>query len=154
MGDPRRDFSGEDEERTEEFPLNLDDQIGFMLRRAYQRHVALFNQLMPEDLTPTQSSALIRLLERGPMSQNRLGRRIALDASTIKGVVDRLTSRGLVTVESDTNDQRRVVVSLSEEGRAYTRGFLAQVSVLATETLKPLSEAERSTFLAALRRIC
>jgi hypothetical protein len=73
----------------------LDDQIGFQLRIAMQRHTSIFMSQMTGDLTQTQFAALAKLLEVGPCSQNHLGRLIYLDASTIKGVVDRLQLRGL-----------------------------------------------------------
>ena len=61
----------------------LDDQVGFVLRQAQQRHAALFASLMIEGLTPTQWAALSKLAEIGATSQNRLGRLTAMDAATI-----------------------------------------------------------------------
>src|SRR5690242_3071813 len=79
----------------------LDDQVGFLLRIAMQRHTSIFMSEMIGDLTQTQFAALAKLLEVGPCSQNHLGRLIYLDASTIKGVVDRLQLRGLVATCDD-----------------------------------------------------
>ena len=73
----------------EEEVYRLDDQIGFLLRRANQRHLSLFAEVIPE-LTTTQLAALAKLHEQGAMSQNQLGRATAMDAATIKGVVGRL----------------------------------------------------------------
>ena len=64
----------------------LDDQIGYVLRRVTQRHLALFAQAIP-DVTTTQMAVLARLAQLGPQSQNALGRETAMDAATIKGVV-------------------------------------------------------------------
>ena len=75
----------------------LDEQVGFLMRVAMQRHTAIFMSRMIEALTQTQFAALAKLYEVGPCSQNHLGRLIYLDAATIKGVVDRLGARGLVT---------------------------------------------------------
>src|ERR1035441_5001577 len=63
----------------------LDDQVGFMLRVALQRHTSIFTTRMIEGLTQTQFAALAKLAEVGPCSQNHLGRLIYLDAATIKG---------------------------------------------------------------------
>ena len=73
----------------------LDDQVGFLMRVAMQRHTSIFTSRMIEGLTQTQFAALAKLYEVGPCSQNYLGRLIYLDAATIKGVVDRLHLRGL-----------------------------------------------------------
>src|SRR3978361_2519265 len=88
-------------------PYALDAQAGFLLRVAMQRHTSIFMSRRIEDLTQTQFAALAKLLEAGPCSQNHLGRLIYLDASTIKGVVDRLQLRGFGATCADPNDRRR-----------------------------------------------
>ena len=75
----------------------LQEQVGFILRKAHQRHVAIFASRIG-DLTPPQFAALARLREAGDTSQNQLGALVAMDAATIKGVIDRLKARGLVGV--------------------------------------------------------
>jgi DNA-binding MarR family transcriptional regulator len=72
---------------------------------------------IPGRLTQTQFAALAKLLEVGACSQNYLGRLIYLDASTIKGVVDRLRARGLVAICDDPYDRRRRAVTLTVKGR-------------------------------------
>ena len=42
----------------------LDEQIGYVLRMANQRHAGIFQSLIRKDLTPTQFSVLIRLSEK------------------------------------------------------------------------------------------
>jgi len=51
----------------------LDQQVGFLLRQAQQRHTAIFARLMPDDVTPTQWATLAKLHEIGGCSQNLLG---------------------------------------------------------------------------------
>jgi DNA-binding MarR family transcriptional regulator len=131
----------------------LDDQIGFLLRRAHQRHTVLFSERMPKDLTPTQFSALARLLERGALSQNLLGREIAVDAATIKGVVDRLSARGLVGVAPDETDGRRVAVSLTEQGRRLAQESVAVAAEVSKATLEPIAKDARATLLSLLRQL-
>ena len=57
-------------------PYVLDEQVGFLLRVAMQRHTAIFMSQMVDGLTQTQFAALAKLLEVGPCSQNHLGRLI------------------------------------------------------------------------------
>jgi DNA-binding MarR family transcriptional regulator len=128
----------------------LQDQIGFVLRRAHQRHAAIFADRMPHGLTPPQFSALVKLSEAGPQSQNLLGRRVALDAATIKGVVDRLSSRGLVAVTRDPEDQRRVQVALTDEGTQALADALPVAMAISTESLAPLTPEERTELLGLL----
>ena len=65
-----------------ESPLDgyaVEDQVGYLLRRAHQRHAALFLEGMAEaELTPTQFTALIKTVELGRVTQNHLGRLAAM----------------------------------------------------------------------------
>jgi MarR family transcriptional regulator, lower aerobic nicotinate degradation pathway regulator len=130
----------------------LEEQVGFLLRRANQRHLAVFAEVIPE-VTTTQLAALARLCELGPLSQNQLGRATAMDAATIKGVVERLVRRRLVTTAPSAEDRRRLVVDLTPEGRALFGDLWRRGLEASRRTLEPLSPAERDRFLALLRRM-
>ena len=131
----------------------LEDQVGFHLRRAGQRHAAIFATHMGEDLTPTQWAALVKLSEHGALSQNLLGRETAMDGATIKGVVDRLVKRGLVATGPDPDDARRMRVSITEAGREAVGRGLEAANAITAETLEPLDPGEQRNLLDLLRRI-
>ena len=131
----------------------LDDQVGFLLRVAMQRHTAIFSARMVEGLTQTQFAALAKLYEAGPGSQNHLGRLICLDAATIKGVVDRLAGRGFVTAVNDLKDRRRRAVALTERGRQATEKAMAVAAEITAATLAPLGEDERRDVIKLLKKL-
>ncbi|MFT4278947.1 MAG: MarR family transcriptional regulator [Rhodopseudomonas sp.] len=131
----------------------LDTQVGFILRQALQRHATIFVDHMGEDLTMTQWAALSKLLEKGPCSQNLLGRYTAMDAATIKGVVERLVRRGLVETNPDPDDGRRLLVTLTADGAAQTERWIPAAHEITKETLSPLTKDERAQFLALLSRL-
>ncbi|MFG1344234.1 MarR family transcriptional regulator [Xanthobacter autotrophicus DSM 431] len=131
----------------------LDDQVGFVLRQVMQRHTTIFGARMGEDLTSTQWAALAKLFEKGPCSQNLLGRLTAMDAATIKGVVDRLVKRGLVETRPDPEDGRRLVVALTEDGARLTERSTPLAREITEETLAPLAADERDQLLALLSRL-
>lgn len=141
------------DEIVEGVAYRLDEQVGFLLRRATQRHVAIFAKHMRAELTPTQWAAMSKLHEEGPTSQNLLGRNTAMDAATIKGVVDRLTARELVDVSGDPADGRRRIVALTADGRRLVEAGLPQAVALTEETLAPLSAVERRQLVALLRKL-
>ena len=131
----------------------LEDQVGYYLRRAGQRHAAIFAAHMVDDLTPTQWAALVKLAELHSVSQNLLGRETAMDAATIKGVVDRLCKRGLLATAADPEDARRTQVSITEEGRRAVARGLEPAAEITRETLQPLQAGEQRILLELLRRI-
>ena len=131
----------------------LDEQVGFLLRVALQRHTAIFMTRMIEGLTQTQFAALVKLHEVGPCSQNHLGRRIYLDAATIKGVVDRLVTRGFVTAVSDPKDRRRRAVALTERGRQVTVAAQLVAAEITAATLEPLTAEEQRQVMKLLMKL-
>jgi len=131
----------------------LDDQIGFRLRVAMQRHTSIFTSRMIGGLTQTQFAALAKLHEVGPCSQNHLGRLIYLDAATIKGVVDRLGTRGFVTALNDPKDRRRRAVALTERGRQVTEAAQLVAAEITAATLAPLTAEEQRMVVMLLRKL-
>ena len=131
----------------------LDEQVGFILRQVSQRHSAIFANAIGSNLTPTQWAALSKLAEVGPCSQNQLGRLTAMDVATIKGVIDRLTARGLTETSSDPTDGRRLLVSLTRAGQQMAEKTAPNALAITRETLAPLDAREREALVALLGKL-
>ena len=131
----------------------LDEQIGFILRQVSQRHAMIFSRDIGINLTPTQWAALSKLSEVGACSQNQLGRLTSMDVATIKGVIDRLTARGLTETSPDPEDGRRLMVSLSRAGQQLAEKAAPNALAISKETLAPLDAKERETLVALLSRL-
>jgi MarR family transcriptional regulator, lower aerobic nicotinate degradation pathway regulator len=131
----------------------LDEQIGFILRQVWQRHATIFSREIGSNLTPTQWAALSKLNETGPCSQNQLGRLTAMDVATIKGVIDRLSARGLTETSADPDDGRRLLVSLTRVGQQLAEKVAPNAQLISKETLAPLDARERETLFALLNKL-
>lgn len=131
----------------------LDDQVGYIMRLASQKHAAIYQSHALQGLTATQFAALVRLHEQGKCSQNHLGRLASMDVATIKGVVDRLRQKGYALVEADPNDKRRSLISLSPQGRQLVEDMFPVARKITAETFAPLTAAEQRKFLTLLRKM-
>jgi DNA-binding MarR family transcriptional regulator len=131
----------------------LDDQVGFLLRVAMQRHTSIFMSRIVKGLTQTQFAALAKLREVGPCSQNQLGRLIYLDAATTKGVVDRLAARGFISARPDAHDRRRRAIALTDAGRKVADAAVKVAREITRATLTPLTAAEQRTAVRLLRKL-
>lgn len=137
---------------TEDRSYRLEDQIGFKLRLANQRHLEIFAAEMPE-LTPRQFAVLAKLGDEGTLSQNHLGRLVAMDAATTKGVVERLMRKGFIETAPSPTDRRRVEISLSDAGRAFLAEALPVAARISARTTRNLSPRETDRLLALLDRL-
>lgn len=131
----------------------LEDQIGHLLRRAHQRASAIFQEVMTDGLTPPQFAALVKIRDFGKVSQNRLGRSVAMDPATSQGVIQRLLGKGLIRREDDPEDRRRALLSLTPEGKETVDRLIPLGKRVTAETLEPLTPDEQTVFLALLSKI-
>jgi len=139
---------------AEHFGYVLEEQYGFLLRRAQQRYLPLFQEMIgPDGPTPPQFAALCRLAGGAEISQNHLGRLTAMDPATIKGVITRLAERGLVERLPDPNDQRRLLIRLTEAGHAAMPELFEKAKAITIAALEPLSPEEAKQMVALLTKM-
>jgi DNA-binding MarR family transcriptional regulator len=132
----------------------LEGHVGFLLRKAHQRHAAIFlEKASRAGLTPTQFAALCKMVELGRVTQNHLGRLVAMDPATIQGVVRRLTARGLIDRTNDPMDRRTAVLAPTEAGLALIGDAVACARRAHEAALAPLSDKEQRVFLALLNKM-
>ena len=135
-------------------PYRIEDQIGYLLRRAHQRASSIFQTTIGDpNITPTQYSSMVKLNEYRELSQNLLGRLVGMDKATMQGVVRRLKERRLVDSRPHPGDARRTLLSLTTEGQRLVTKLLLNGPAVSRETLKPLNNQEQRQLLELLSRI-
>ncbi|MER7501543.1 MarR family winged helix-turn-helix transcriptional regulator [Nonomuraea pusilla] len=100
-------------------PLALDRQVCFALSIASRSVLAIYRPLLqPLGLTHPQYLAMLALWEHERLSVKELGELLQLDPGTMSPLLKRLEAIGYVTRRRDVNDERVLVVSLTQRGRA------------------------------------
>ncbi|MEC7237716.1 MAG: MarR family transcriptional regulator, partial [Pseudomonadota bacterium] len=72
---------------------------------------------------------------------------------TVKGVVDRLRARDLVTAAPLESDKRRLMLAPTRKGRALYRKYAQQAVEVTRQTLAPLDEEEQRQLMQLLERL-
>lgn len=122
MADGRQD--GDDTPKLD--PLALDLQLCFSLYTASNLMTRLYRPLLqPLGLTYLQYLAMLALWERSPQTVGELGRRLGVDSGTVTPLFKRMEEAGLLTRTRDPADERRVIVALTDAGRALRERALA-----------------------------
>ncbi|MER5349326.1 MarR family winged helix-turn-helix transcriptional regulator [Kitasatospora sp. NPDC002551] len=98
-------------------------------------------------------AVLAVLADFGPHAQRELVRRLRVDPSDMAKVADRLAADGYVERARDTADRRRVVVTVTDAGRALLAELCAEARDVQDEVLAPLSAAERQVLHDLLGRV-
>ena len=105
------------EEREE--ALRLSRQLCFPLYAAARKVTGLYQPFLePLGLTYTQYVVMMALWEEDGLSVKALGERLYLDSGTLTPLLKKLEQRGLITRTRSREDERIVLLRLTEQGRA------------------------------------
>lgn len=126
---------------------------GSLIRRAQQRHVAIWMQEVSTDVSSVQYAALLVLEQSPGGSQRELGDQLDLDRSTIADLTTRMVRNGLVTRDSDPQDKRRKALYLTEHGRAQLDELKPRVETAEHVLTQHLSSAERDALRSLIGRL-
>ena len=97
----------------------LDQQLCFALYSTSLAMTKIYKPLLaPLGLTYPQYLAMLVLWERDGLTVGELGERLFLDSGTLTPLLKRMEASGWLQRERATDDERRVIVSLTAEGRA------------------------------------
>ncbi|MFA6155171.1 MarR family winged helix-turn-helix transcriptional regulator [Mesorhizobium sp.] len=101
---------------------DLDDLLCFSIysaghafNRVYRRHLERVGLTYPQYLV------MVALWSRDNVTVGHLGERSSLDTSTLTPMIKRMEAMGLLERTRDTADERRVLVALTDRGRAVQR---------------------------------
>ena len=99
--------------------LLLDNQLCFALYSASLAMTKLYKPLLDTlGLTYPQYLVMLALWERDGLTVSELGERLFLDSGTLTPLLKRLEAQGQIARLRDVQDERRVRITLTAEGRA------------------------------------
>jgi DNA-binding MarR family transcriptional regulator len=110
---------------TAENPLALENQVCFQVAVAARSVLGVYRPILePLGLTHPQYLVMLVLWENGDRSVRDIGTALRLDSATLSPLLKRLESAGLVRRARSGDDERVVVVSLTDEGAALRQRAL------------------------------
>ncbi|MFF0815328.1 MarR family winged helix-turn-helix transcriptional regulator [Rhodococcus sp. NPDC003318] len=110
---------------TDTDPLALDRQVCFALAVANRAVLSVYRPLLePMGLTHPQYLVMLALWGEAPMSVKAIGSALQLDSPTLSPLLKRLEASGLITRTRSAEDERALVVDLTDAGRALREDAL------------------------------
>ncbi len=137
-------------------PPLLDEQLCFALYSAGLALTKAYRPILePLDLTYPQYLVMMCLWQRDGLPVRELGQRLHLDSGTLTPLLKRLEARGLLARTRDVADERRVLVTLTDDGRRLgERAAAIPPQVLRASGLsKEEARAERARLVALRDRL-
>ncbi len=99
--------------------LKLCNQVCFPLYACSKEIIRKYKPFLDEiDLTYTQYITMMVLWEKKSVNVKTLGESLYLDSGTLTPVLKKLESKGYITRERSSEDERNLVVTITDEGEA------------------------------------
>lgn len=103
--------------KRERVNMEQKNTLGYLLAQTARNiHVRMNDFFSGYGLTLEQWTALKLIKENSPLCQKELARLNHKSPNTIKALVDRLQSKGLIHRQEDPSDRRNLILSLTSEG--------------------------------------
>ncbi|SDY31835.1 DNA-binding transcriptional regulator, MarR family [Salimicrobium album] len=98
--------------------MKLENQICFSLYATTREMTKLYRPLLADlDITYPQYLVLLALWDSSPLSVKELGGRLYLDSGTLTPMLKRMEKVGLIERYRSREDERKVLIGLTKEGR-------------------------------------
>ncbi len=123
------------------------------MRRAQQRHAAVWLSEVSAEITSVQYAALEILQQTPGLNQRQLGDELDVDRSTIADLVARMVRNDLIERSDDPADKRSYVLFLTSAGKQQLttlRPRVEEVERVLTARLTPGESMELRRLLLAL----
>ena len=99
--------------------LRLENQLCFPLYACAREVVKKYKPFLDDiGLTYTQYVTMLVLWEKPEVTSKEIGERLHLDSGTLTPVIKKLADKGLVTRRRAPEDERNLVVALTDAGLA------------------------------------
>ena len=134
--------------------LKLDNQLCFPLYACSKVIVKAYKPFLDEiGLTYTQYITMMVLWEHGEISSKELGACLYLDSGTLTPVLKTLESKGLITRARSHEDERNLIVALTDSGLALRdRAVDVPAKMSSCSALSPEDAAELYRILRELMK--
>ena len=134
--------------------MELEQCLNFILTKAQHNVHQLFKaELAPYGVTPGQYGVLRCLWDENGQTARKLAERLALDGSTITGILDRLEQKGLIERLPDPKDRRALQVMLTDAGRELQEPLLKVILTANEKALSSLNEQQAALLRSMLEDI-
>ena len=106
--------------------IRLENQLCFPLYACAKEVVRQYRKPLEDlNLTYTQYIVMMVLWEFGGMTEGELGQKVCLDSGTLAPLLKRLEKQGLIRRVRPDDNERKLFISLTEEGEALKEKALA-----------------------------
>jgi MarR family transcriptional regulator, 2-MHQ and catechol-resistance regulon repressor len=113
----------------------------------------LLKALDGHDLTPGQFGVLELLHHIGPMTQSEIGQKMLRSDSNTCTVIDNLEKHGFISRVRESDDRRRVRVSLTKTGTEKIARVFPKFAAKLAEVFNTLSKTEKKKTADLMRKL-
>ena len=122
--------------------------------RFYTREIGLLDEHLPaSDLSLAEARVLYELAQQAGQTAAEIGRRLTMDKAHLSRILARFRTRGYVSSRPDPAHRKRLILSLTDAGRAAFAQLDAGTRAQMEAMLTPLGQDKQQRLFSAMREI-
>ncbi|AQS58162.1 MarR family winged helix-turn-helix transcriptional regulator [Desulforamulus ferrireducens] len=134
--------------------FSIEDSLGFIMNRTNTKlKNELLQRLKPYDVTPEQWAVLNRLWEREGLSPKELAELTSKDQPNIARILDKLEKKGLITRQTNPDDNRSFLIYLTDRGRELKDELIPLALAVLNKALRGIEQEQVKELKLLLNRI-
>jgi MarR family transcriptional regulator, lower aerobic nicotinate degradation pathway regulator len=127
---------------------------GFLLRRAHQISLSIFEEAFSDlGITTSQFAVLAVLLADPSLDQSSVAKAVGMDKVTVSHLVRGLETRGLVVRRTDPENRRRRSLTLTQDGKDLMARIEAPHQIAYENLMSPFDSTQRELFMQLLQHL-
>jgi len=134
--------------------MTFSECLCYVTGRAFRNMLSCYGPFIKEyNLTVSQLFLLLALYEKDASTPQELSSKLALNSSTLTGILDRLESKGLITREINASDRRSIIIRLTDKAKELKDKLWAVYEKVNGELCSALSQEEIAGLFSIMAKL-
>lgn len=134
--------------------MRLSDCLCYITGKVFRNMLSCYGPFIKEyNLTVSQLFLLLALYEKDGSIPQELSSRLALNSSTLTGILDRLEAKGLVAREMNANDRRSLIIRLTNRAKKLKDRLWSIYERVNGELMSALSQEEIADLFSIMEKL-
>ena len=133
--------------------MDYSDLVADLLNSMHSFHKAKSQKNINEAIQG-EAFVLCYIASRGnDVLPGEIGQEMAVSSARVAVALNRLEQKGLVTRRIDTNDRRKILVGITQEGKVFAEKHQQSVLRVASKMLELLGEHDAKEYVRIMRKL-
>ena len=134
--------------------MMLSDCLSYLTGKVFRNMLACYGPFIKDyKITVSQLFLLLALYEKDGATPQELSTKLALNSSTLTGILDRLENKGFIKRENNAHDRRSIIIRLTDRAKSIRDSLWNIYERVNGELRSALSQEEMEQLYSIMKKL-